>query len=385
MTSTMSANAKGKQRMIEVQPVYAKAIAAATGSTMTALTMTPFDLIKTRLQTQPTTTTAPPTLFPRPPLQAKAGVSPGLASACCRPSPLPCVRNISSLAVAYPSHATLAGQSESMVCLWDGTWRSERVKGFWDAVMKVSRAEGVSGLWKGVGTSLTIAVPASTAYMLTYDYLNQSLPVLQAAPLLTPLTAGIAARTTVASIVSPLELVRTRLQSTPISPGIPHTMKTVLDGIQKMVANDGLRTLWRGLGPTLWRDVPFSGIYWAGYENGKRIANKHGYTGVEVAFGSGALSGMIAALITMPFDTLKTRRQTALVSSAERATNSTVSLGMTGLIRHILHTEGPMALFAGLTPRIAKIAPACGIMIACYEGVGKYLSPIHPDSDEAAA
>jgi solute carrier family 25 protein 39/40 len=118
--------------------------------------VTPFDLIKTRLQTQPTSTPTIPTLFPRPPLQAKAGASSGLTSACCRPSPLPCVRNISSLAVAYPSHVSFAGQSGSVVCLWDGTWRSERVKGFWDAVVKVSKAEGVSGLWKGVGTSLSV-------------------------------------------------------------------------------------------------------------------------------------------------------------------------------------------------------------------------------------
>lgn len=141
--------------------------------------------------------------------------------------------------------------------------------------------------------------------MLTYDYLNQSLPVAQAAPLLTPLSAGIAARTIVATFVSPLELVRTRLQSTPISPGTPHTMKSVLDGIQKMVAHDGLRTLWRGLGPTLWRDVPFSGIYWAGYESGKRIANTRGYTGVEVAFGSGALSGMVSILPWLVYSTNK--------------------------------------------------------------------------------
>jgi solute carrier family 25 protein 39/40 len=140
----------------------------------------------------------------------------------------------------------------------------------------------------------TIAVPASTAYMLTYDHLNQSLPVIEAAPLLTPLTAGIASRSMVASLVSPLELVRTRLQSTPTYPGTPHTMQSVLDGIRSMVATDGARSLWRGLGPTLWRDVPFSGIYWAGYESGKRLLNRHGYTGVDAAFTSGAVSGMVS-------------------------------------------------------------------------------------------
>ncbi|KAG8681861.1 hypothetical protein FRC08_015356, partial [Ceratobasidium sp. 394] len=242
--------------------------------------------------------------------------------------------------------------------------------------------EGVAGLWKGVGTSLTIAVPASTAYMLTYDHLNHTLPVIDAAPLATPLVAGIASRTFVASLVSPLELVRTRIQSTPIEPGTPHTMKSVLLGIRSMVATNGVRSLWRGLAPTLWRDVPFSGIYWAGYENGKRILKEHGHTGIDAAFVSGASSGIIAALITMPFDTLKTRRQAALVSSGESATNSTVSLRTAGLVRHIIQTEGPKALFAGLTPRVAKIAPACGIMIACYEGVGKFLSPIDPQSDE---
>lgn len=129
--------------------------------------------------------------------------------------------------------------------------------------------------------------------MLTYDYLNHSLPVVQVAPLLTPLTAGIAARTIVATFVSPLELIRTRLQSTPISPGVPHTMKSVLAGIQLMVASNGVRALWRGLGPTLWRDVPFSGIYWAGYENGKNVAKNYGYTGIDAAFTSGAVSGMV--------------------------------------------------------------------------------------------
>ena len=33
----------------------------------------------------------------------------------------------------------------------------------------------------------------------------------------------------------------------------------------------------------------------------------------------------------------------------------------------IVRSEGVPALYAGILRRIVKIAPACGIMIACYE------------------
>jgi solute carrier family 25 protein 39/40 len=49
-----------------------------------------------------------------------------------------------------------AGQ---IVCLWDnGVFTTERVNGFHDAVKHVWRAEGVRGLWKGVGTTLSVRV-----------------------------------------------------------------------------------------------------------------------------------------------------------------------------------------------------------------------------------
>ncbi|GAW06121.1 mitochondrial carrier [Lentinula edodes] len=109
---------------------YAKLAGAATGSTMTALTMTPFDVVKTRLQTQ------------KP------------------PSGKPCVRNMSSLAQPLAE--------EELVCVWEnGVFRAERVHGFSDAIRHVWRAEGIRGLWKGAGTTLLIGVPSSTSYMLT--------------------------------------------------------------------------------------------------------------------------------------------------------------------------------------------------------------------------
>lgn len=207
-----------------------------------------------------------------------------------------------------------------------------------------------------------IGVPSATVYMLTYDHLlREVLPPLIPSPTLVPLTAGILARTFITTLASPLELVRTNLQSTPPSPDNPHTLRSVLTSIRGLTQAQGIPYLWRGVVPSLWRDVPFSGLYWAGYETCKRQFEKEGYSGAPVAFVSGAISGTTAALLTSPFDVLKTRRQ-AFVMSQPGKTAATIPLFM-----EILQTEGPSALYAGILPRIVKIAPACGIMIACFE------------------
>ncbi|RUS24148.1 hypothetical protein BC938DRAFT_474033 [Jimgerdemannia flammicorona] len=43
---------------------------------------------------------------------------------------------------------------------------------------------------------------------------------------------------------------------------------------------------------------------------------------------------------------------------------------MAKLMRQIVREEGYQGLFRGLVPRVAKVAPACAIMISSYE-VGK--------------
>ena len=210
-----------------------------------------------------------------------------------------------------------------------------------------------------------LGVPSATCYMLTYDYFVHVItPQISPSHTVTPLISGILARTCITSLTSPLELLRTNLQSTPLSPGTPHTFSSVLSNIRSLVHSQGVLSLWRGLGPTLWRDVPFSGLYWAGYETFKSMFERRGYRGAQVAFISGSISGTTAALLTSPFDVLKTRRQALLMTSTGSRGAFPSSLSV---LAQIIRTEGVTPLFAGLTPRMAKIAPACGIMIACYE------------------
>jgi len=341
-----------------MEPFQAKLVAAAAGSTLTGLTMTPFDVVKTRLQTQPPRTQGVPHVNAH-------------SSVCCQPTSVPCVRDLPPAVRARAMSTFAHTVPQELVCIWDrGVFRTERVNGFYDAVRHVWRAEGIRGLWKGTGTTLVIGAPSSTAYMLIYDYLlRQVFPTVIPYPSIVPMVAGISARSFVSTVVSPLELIRTNLQSTPRLPDTPHTLRSVLDSLKGLVRANGIQHLWRGLGPTLWRDVPFSGVYWASYEGMKRRLEQRGRSGPSLAFFCGAMNGTAAALLTSPFDVLKTRRQ-ALVMSTTPGQPARVL----GLLQQIVRTEGVSTLFAGLGPRIAKIAPACGIMIACYEGIGHTLT-----------
>ncbi|KAH9082067.1 mitochondrial carrier [Lactarius deliciosus] len=310
-----------------MEPFEAKLVAAATGSTLTC--MTPFDVVKTRLQTQP------------PRTQGVHHVN-AHSHVCCQPTSVPCVRDLPPAVRARAMSTFAHTVPQELVCIWDrGVFRTERVNGFYDAVRHVWRAEGIRGLWKGTGTTLVIGVPSSTAYMLTYDYfLRQVLPVVIPYPSVVPLAGRhFLPASSLARWSRPWSSSGQTLQSTP---------RSVLDSLS------GLH-LWRGLGPTLWRDVPFSGFYWASYEGMKHLA-------LSVAFVCGATSGTAAALLTSPFDVLKTRRQALVMSTATGSTSGSSA------------QKGSSTLFAGMGPRIAKVAPACGLMIACYEGIGRTLT-----------
>ncbi|KAF9094476.1 hypothetical protein BGX23_002074 [Mortierella sp. AD031] len=258
--------------------------------------------------------------------------------------------------------------------------------GTWDGVKKIVRYEGASSLWRGLSPTVAMSIPATVIYFVGYDYLKEVLSDKAAAlspelvfgqtfiydyrESLAPLVAGGFARTVAATVISPLELFRTRMQSVHTdTKGNSGLFRGVSQGIVAMVRTEGTLSLWRGLAPTLWRDVPFSAIYWVGYENIKKrivawdrqkahpVLNEF-----EVAFASGALSGMIAATLTTPFDVAKTRRQVDLLQP--------VHTKMFSLMRAIVAEEGYRGLWRGLTARVAKVAPSCAIMISSYE-IGK--------------
>ena len=123
------------------------------------------------------------------------------------------------------------------------------------------------------------------------------------------------------------------------------------------------------------------------------------HTRSEILFAnlvSGFLAGGLAAAATTPFDVVKTRMQLAGSTPAAAAAAAPAVAaaaagageacgacgacgaplvlapppprrGVAGEMRAVYESEGVRGLFAGVRPRAYRAAPACAIVIACYE------------------
>jgi len=262
------------------------------------------------------------------------------------------------------------------------------------ALAHIFRTEGIAGIYSGLFPTLLMAVPATVLYFNAYDDLKERLSPVVGADIAPPL-AGMTARMLASAVTSPFELVRTIMQTgeataiaasqnrMPFSP-LP---TTTLGSFRALLKSGGVPALWRGLGPTLWRDVPFSAVYWFAFESGKRQLElgdvferrphedqSHDIAAASRAFVAGAAAGTLAAALTTPMDVVKTRRQLfSAVGSDAVNSNSGVGGASSGngstptVMRAIWREEGLRGLMSGLRPRILKIAPACAIMISSYE------------------
>lgn len=238
---------------------------------------------------------------------------------------------------------------------------SSQLTGTLDAFVKITRAEGVTSLWSGLPPTLVMAVPGTVAYYTMYDQCRLFAMAYfkwTSQPLWLPVIAGGTARVFAATLVSPLELIRTKMQSQKLS------YLEIHQALKTQIANQGVRSLWQGLGPTVLRDVPFSCIYWFNYELLKREFNQQQPT-FWFSFVAGAVSGSIAALLTLPFDVIKTHRQIEFGES--KSYSRPQATATYTLMKTLYQTNGYKALFAGIVPRVIKVAPACAIMISSYE------------------
>ncbi|XP_028432500.1 solute carrier family 25 member 55a isoform X2 [Perca flavescens] len=138
-----------------------------------------------------------------------------------------------------------------------------------------------------------------------------------------------------------------------------------------LLRTQGIQGLYRGLGATLIRDVPFSIVYFPLFANLNRLGkpSPEGSSPFYWAFLSGCVAGSTAAVAVNPCDVVKTRLQSLNKGSSEEAYN-----GVVDCVSKIMQKEGPSAFLKGAGCRALVIAPLFGIaQVMYFAGIGEYI------------
>ena len=142
-----------------------------------------------------------------------------------------------------------------------------------------------------------------------------------------------------------------------------------------IVRQEGIAGLYRGILPSLGRDVPFAAIYMLCLERLRDSTqpwllpdDRCVSPGQQVTFefSNAAAAGMVAASCTAPLDVVKTRAMTM----TSRHSHSQPAMTTIDVVRSIVRNEGMAGLWRGNQARMMKVAPQYAIMISFYE-VGK--------------
>lgn len=310
-------------------------LASCSGALITSALVTPFDVVKIRIQAAATNVQCPKCMV------YFNGLMDHVCLAHCKPmSPL--------------RRYKLNGNGGSAV----------------RSLLKIVRHEGPFALWSGLPPTLIMAIPSTVIYFTAYDNLKFILGYTPPPPgtfnssFLLPFVAGGSARLASVTVISPLELIRTKMQSQKLS------YKQIGSAVREAISQGGIRSLWSGWVSTLLRDVPFSAFYFCGYEISKiyysRLLHVQPENAVplKVNFASGATSALIASVLTQPFDVVKTRTQIQL---GEANFGKVASVSTASRISTIVAQQGLQGLYIGMVPRLLKVMPACAIMITSYE------------------
>ncbi|GAA5895137.1 hypothetical protein JCM6882_008290 [Rhodosporidiobolus microsporus] len=268
---------------------------------------------------------------------------------------------------------------------------------------------------------------ASTA--LDPPVLTEAAPAKAQLPASWHLASGAVSGAASVLALQPLDLVKTRIQQAPATAPAPAveripvtaggggaavleaaaakgsrpraTQAKIWHTAKEVVRTDGVKGLWRGTGPTLYRNVPGVSMYFftlsrlrtfLGQSSAFRVPTPQAAGGKikltpvgDLIVGSVARTGV--GFLLMPFTLLKTISESTLTlpssalassTSASRATPSTLTA-----LRTLYSTGGLRSLWRGAVPTALRDAPGAGLFVLFYER-GRRLLGVRGDGGSGA-
>lgn len=256
-------------------------------------------------------------------------------------------------------------------------------KGVLHGVRVIYTNEGMKGLLRGLncayiyqmtlnGCRLGFYDPIRTSInslVLTHSPMNRSDPEVKAMQSLpVNIASGASSGVLGAILGSPFFLVKTRLQSfSPFLPvGTQHQYRGAMDGLRQIYGAEGIKGLWRGVGPAMVRTGFGSSVQLPTYFFAKRLLQRNFdiKDGTPLHLMSSTASGFVVCVVMHPPDTVMSRMY-----------NQTGNLysGAFDCLFRTVKTEGILAVYKGFFAHLARILPHTILTLTLAEQTNKLM------------
>lgn len=249
--------------------------------------------------------------------------------------------------------------------------QAPRYAGAVDAVKQTLSAEGPRGLYKGMGAPLATVAAFNAVLFTVRGQMEGLLRSQPGAPLTVnqQVVAGAGAGVAVSFLACPTELIKCRLQAQSALASSDSAVVAVkyggpMDVTRHVLKSEGgVRGLFKGLVPTMAREIPGNAALFGAYEllkqsfAGGEDTSQLGGGSLMVA---GGLAGAFFWLSVYPTDVVKS------VIQVDDYKNPKFS-GSIDAFRKILASEGIKGLYKGFGPAMARSVPANAACFLAYE------------------
>ncbi|OIW07014.1 hypothetical protein TanjilG_02648 [Lupinus angustifolius] len=256
---------------------------------------------------------------------------------------------------------------------------------------QIVQREGLRGMYRGLGPTVLALLPnwafdswlmwmSSSIWEIGYDLLidmvlyveqDESCCLSVGANVVAASGAGVA--TTFAT--NPLWVVKTRLQTQGIRPGVvPY--KSTLSALRRISCEEGIRGLYSGLVPAL-VGVSHVAIQFPTYEKIKFYLAKQDEKAMEelgaceVAIAS-SVSKFFASTLTYPHEIIRSRLQEQGHHSEKRYSSAT------DCVRKVFQQEGISGFYRGCAINLLRTIPAAAITFTSFEMINRFLVSSFP-------
>ncbi|XP_068104921.1 mitochondrial carnitine/acylcarnitine carrier protein-like [Hyperolius riggenbachi] len=170
----------------------------------------------------------------------------------------------------------------------------------------------------------------------------------------------------------PLDTIKVNLQiqARPQAGEAPRYNNTV-DCFRKIISQQGLWGLYRGMGAPLAAVTPIMAVTFLGFSLGKRLQQKHPNEVLrsQQVFVAGMLSGLFGAVIVIPAERIKCLLQAQANNSVKRFA------GPIDCAQQLFQEQGIRSLYRGTMLTLLREIPANGMYFMSYEWMKKTMTP----------